>query len=114
LLLTILWFHLSILTYLGEGQGRVDGASCQYTEADKLAWLARLQAAGVLNMEMEATQFAAFALQLGLRAAVCNVTLLDRTQGDQHPHTAQQMAAWAERPGDAAVAYILDELGRGA
>ena len=36
-----------------EGQGRIDGAMCEYTEADKLAWLAKLQAAGVLNMEME-------------------------------------------------------------
>jgi uridine phosphorylase len=36
-----------------EGQGRIDGAICQYTEEDKLAWLTKIQAAGVLNMEME-------------------------------------------------------------
>ena len=39
-----------------EGQGRIDGAMCEYTEADKLAWLAKLQAAGVLNMEMEVAE----------------------------------------------------------
>jgi uridine phosphorylase len=94
-----------------EGQGRIDGAMCGYTEEDKLAWLAKLQAAGVKNMEMEVARFAAFTRHLGIRAAVCNVTLLDRTKGDQHPHTHEEICAWSERPGIVAIEYIKRSLG---
>ena len=38
---------------------------------------------GVVNMEMEATVFAAMTHMAGIRAAVVCVTLLDRLKGDQ-------------------------------
>lgn len=41
-------------------QGRVDGAFCDHTEADKLNWLKQAHAAGVRNIEMESRMFAAF------------------------------------------------------
>ena len=59
----------------------------------------------------QVAQFAAFTAQLGIRAAVCNVTLLDRTKGDQHPHTPEELGAWAERPGEVALRFVRSELG---
>lgn len=36
-----------------EGQGRLDGAFCEYTENDKMEYLEKLKNAGVVNIEME-------------------------------------------------------------
>lgn len=36
-----------------EGQGRLDGAFCEYTENDKMNYLKKLHNAGVVNIEME-------------------------------------------------------------
>ena len=94
-----------------EGQGRLDGAICEYNEDDKMAFLKEAYACGVRNFEMESTVFAAFTQKLGIRAAVCCVTLLDRMHGDQHPHTHEQLEAWDERPGDIIVRYIQRSLG---
>lgn len=64
-------------------QGRLDGAVCEFTEEDKMAFLRGVAAKGVTNMEMEALVFAALTHKVGIRAAVVCVTLLDRLQGDQ-------------------------------
>jgi uridine phosphorylase len=93
-----------------EGQGRLDGAICDYSEEEKMAFLGRAHGAGVKNIEMEATVFASFTHQLGIRAAVCCVTLLDRLDGDQHPHSSEELEEWDERPGDVILNYILKEV----
>lgn len=36
-----------------EGQGRLDGAFCEFTEADKMEYLQQLSDNGVVNIEME-------------------------------------------------------------
>ena len=41
------------------GQGRLDGAFCDYTVQDKLAFLRDIHAKGVKNIEMESLAFAA-------------------------------------------------------
>jgi uridine phosphorylase len=94
-----------------EGQGRLDGAICEYEENDKMTFLKEAYDCGVRNFEMESTVFAAFTQKLNIRAAVCCVTLLDRMHGDQHPHTHEQLEAWDERPGDVIVRYIQKSLG---
>ena len=66
-----------------EGQARLDGAFCEYTNADKNEYLERLQVAGVANIEMEATAFAALTHMAGFRSAVVCVTLVDRLDEDQ-------------------------------
>lgn len=68
-------FHLA--------QGRLDGAFCDYTEEDKMEYLNKLHAAGVVNIEMEATAFAALTYHAGIKSAICCVTLVDRLKGDQ-------------------------------
>lgn len=66
-----------------EGQGRLDGAFCDFTEQDKMNYLRRLERNGVRNIEMEATAFAALTHAAGIRSAIVCVTLLDRLNGDQ-------------------------------
>eukprot|EP00941_MAST-03F_sp_MAST-3F-sp1_P004385 g4385.t1 len=89
-----------------EGQGRLDGAICNYMEEDKMKFLEKAHEKGVRNIEMEATVFSAFTNHLGIRAAVCCVALLDRLQGDQHPFPKETLEMWDERPGDLLVNYI--------
>lgn len=65
------------------GQGRLDGAFCDYTENDKMEYLAKLRDFGVINIEMECTIFAALTYHAGIRSAIVCVALLDRLKGDQ-------------------------------
>lgn len=69
--------------YLISGQGRLDGAFCDFTESDKMEYLNKLNAFGVVNIEMESTIFAALTHHAGIRAAIVCVTLVDRLKGDQ-------------------------------
>ena len=48
------------------GQGRLDGALCCYTEQDKQEYLRAAHAAGVRNIEMESSVFAAMCSACGL------------------------------------------------
>jgi uridine phosphorylase len=65
------------------GQGRLDGAFCDYTEKEKLEFLHKVHDNNILNMEMESLAFAALTHHAGIRAAVICVTLLNRLNGDQ-------------------------------
>ncbi|XP_023333543.1 uridine phosphorylase 1 [Eurytemora carolleeae] len=93
-----------------EGQGRLDGAICEYTEKDKMAYLNHVSDNGVVNMEMEATVFAAMTHMAGIRAAVVCVTLLDRLKGDQVLTPKEELIAWQERPQKIVARFILSEL----
>lgn len=66
-----------------EGQGRLDGAFCDYKIDDKMSYLRELNKAGVRNIEMETSAFAALTHRAGIRAAVVCVALLNRLNGDQ-------------------------------
>ncbi|XP_039703052.1 uridine phosphorylase 1 [Pteropus medius] len=81
-----------------EGQGRLDGALCSYTERDKQEYLRAAHAAGVRNIEMESSVFAAMCRACGLRAAVVCVTLLDRLEGDQISSPREVLAEFQKRP----------------
>ena len=49
------------------GQGRLDGAFCDYDEKAKVQFLKDCAAAGVLNIEMESLCFAAMCHHAGLK-----------------------------------------------
>ncbi len=66
-----------------EGQGRLDGAICEYSNEDKMDFLKKLNEAGVKNIEMEATALAAITRHAGVRSANVCVTLVNRLHGDQ-------------------------------
>lgn len=65
------------------GQGRLDGAFCDYAEADKIEYLNHLRSEGVKNIEMEVLPFAALTHHAGIKAAAVCCAFLDRLKGDQ-------------------------------
>uniref|UniRef100_A0A0N4ZSU0 PNP_UDP_1 domain-containing protein n=1 Tax=Parastrongyloides trichosuri TaxID=131310 RepID=A0A0N4ZSU0_PARTI len=66
-----------------EGQGRLDGAFCNYTEKDKFDFLKRIYKLGVRNFEMESTCFASLLNRANIKGAIICVALLNRFNGDQ-------------------------------
>jgi len=95
-----------------EGQARLDGAICEYSEAQKMAFLEKAHDVGVRNIEMEAPLFGAFTHRLGIRAACVCVTLINRLKGDQPQRhlSDKDLAAIEERPGDIVMNYIKGKL----
>ncbi|KAM6178163.1 uridine phosphorylase 1 [Rhynchocyon petersi] len=81
-----------------EGQGRLDGAFCTYTEKEKQEYLKTAYAAGIRNIEMESSVFAAMCGACGLRAAVVCVTLLNRLDGDQIDSPHGVLVEYQQRP----------------
>ena len=71
------------MTFSILGQARLDGAFCGYTAEDKYEYLIKLKEAGVSNIEMEATCFAALTHMAGFKAAIVCVTLVNRLDEDQ-------------------------------
>lgn len=94
-----------------EGQGRLDGAFCDYTEEDKMAFLKRIHNRGIRNIEMESLCFAANCYRAGIKSAVVCVTLLDRLKGDQISTPHDVLEEWQKRPQRLVAAYICKCLG---
>eukprot|EP00076_Gallus_gallus_P023765 XP_015145676.1 uridine phosphorylase 2 isoform X1 [Gallus gallus] len=94
-----------------EGQGRLDGALCSFSNEKKLQYLKRAHDAGVRNIEMESTAFAALCGLCGLRAAVVCVTLLDRLEGDQIRASHEVLQEYQQRPQRLVAAFIRRRLG---
>ncbi|XP_021253409.1 uridine phosphorylase 2 isoform X3 [Numida meleagris] len=94
-----------------EGQGRLDGALCSFSNEKKLEYLKRAHDAGVRNIEMESTAFAALCGLCGLRAAVVCVTLLDRLEGDQIRASHEVLHEYQQRPQRLVAAFIRRRLG---
>ncbi|CAG5130568.1 unnamed protein product [Candidula unifasciata] len=94
-----------------EGQARLDGAFCDYTQKDKMAFLNQAYNHGIRNIEMESLCFAAYCHRAGIRGAVICVTLLDRLKGDQITTPHSVMEQWQTRPQKLVVAYIKQKLG---
>ncbi|XP_021565150.1 uridine phosphorylase 1 isoform X2 [Carlito syrichta] len=95
-----------------EGQGRLDGALCSYTEKDKQAYLQAAYAAGIRNIEMESSVFAAMCSACGLRAAVVCVALLNRLEGDQISSAHEVLVEYQERPQRLVGYFIKKRLGK--
>ncbi|XP_050407001.1 uridine phosphorylase 2 [Patella vulgata] len=94
-----------------EGQGRLDGAFCDYKKSDKMAFLKRIHERGVRNIEMESLCFAAYCHRAGIKSAVICVTLLDRLHGDQISTPHDIMEEWQSRPQIIVSRYIKSKLG---
>ena len=89
-----------------EGQGRLDGAICEYTIDDKMKFLQRASEQGVKNVEMESLQFGAFCNKIKVRSIVVCVALLNRLKGDQVTSTMEQLKSFEERPVDLIIEFI--------
>lgn len=93
-----------------EGQARLDGAFCEYSEADKLNFLRKIKEAGVINMEMESLAFAALCTHAGIKGAVVCVALLNRLNGDQISTSHDMLEEWQSRPMKLVVKYMKKKL----
>ncbi|GMT01504.1 hypothetical protein PENTCL1PPCAC_23679, partial [Pristionchus entomophagus] len=89
-----------------EGQMRLDGFFCEYTEQDKLSFLTALHARGVRNIEMESTAFAATTGRAGVRAAIVCVALLNRMVDDQVTISKETYIEYESRPFKLVSTYI--------
>ncbi|XP_053327559.1 uridine phosphorylase 2 [Spea bombifrons] len=94
-----------------EGQGRLDGALCSFSKEEKLEYLRKAYAAGVRNIEMESTVFAAMCHLCGLKAAVVCVTLLNRLEGDQISQSHNVLKEFQTRPQQLIAKFIKKQLG---
>jgi uridine phosphorylase len=94
-----------------EGQGRLDGAFCDYTEKEKLSYIHHLHRNNVTNIEMESLAFAALTQHAGIRASVICVSLLDRLRGDQILAPKEVLNEWQLRPQKLVARYIKRHLG---
>ncbi|XP_026509818.1 uridine phosphorylase 1-like [Terrapene carolina triunguis] len=95
-----------------EGQARLDGAICLYTEEEKLQYLKAAYDAGVRNIEMESSVFAAICNLSGVRAAVVCVTLLNRLEGDQISSSHDVLVEYQQRPQKLVGHFIKKCLGK--
>lgn len=93
-----------------EGQGRLDGAFCDYSETEKMEYLENLKRYGVKNIEMECIPFAALTHQAGIKAAQICVTFLDRLKGDQVMAPKEVLNEWQLRPQHLVARYIKKYL----
>ncbi|KAL5283743.1 UPP1.2 family protein [Megaselia abdita] len=93
-----------------EGQGRLDGAFCEFSEQDKMDYLNTLSEHGIVNIEMESTIFAALTHHAGIKAAVICVALLNRLNGDQVNSPKEVMHEWQQRPQELVSRYIKKVL----
>uniref|UniRef100_A0A8C5QX71 Uridine phosphorylase n=1 Tax=Leptobrachium leishanense TaxID=445787 RepID=A0A8C5QX71_9ANUR len=66
-----------------EGQARLDGAICSYTEKEKMDYLRAAYNAGIRNIEMESSVFAAMCNISGLRAKDKAFTVLEQDPMDR-------------------------------
>jgi uridine phosphorylase len=95
-----------------EGQGRLDGAICEYTLEDKFAFLREAVAKDVRNIEMESGQFLSFCMKVGVPAAVVCCTLLDRMKGDQVDSPTEVLEKYSMQTLNIVAAYIMKKLGK--
>lgn len=94
-----------------EGQGRLDGAICEYSREDKMHFLQKASDAGVRNIEMEARGFAAFCHRLNIPVGVACVALLNRLNGDQVTSPHETLVRYEERPARIMLRFVKNQLG---
>ncbi|XP_007888091.1 uridine phosphorylase 2 isoform X2 [Callorhinchus milii] len=93
-----------------EGQGRLDGALCSFSNKEKQEYLKNAYEAGVRNIEMESAVFAAMCHRCDLKAAVVCVTLLNRLDGDQITTPHEVLVEYQMRPQKLVSRFMKQQL----
>lgn len=94
-----------------EGQARLDGAFCDFTKEDKMAFLKRIHDRGIQNIEMESLCFAAMAHRAAVKSAIICCTIVDRLKSDQISATHEMLEEWQMRPQKIIAKYIRRHMG---
>eukprot|EP00794_Sanderia_malayensis_P003790 gene3790-4313_t len=89
-----------------EGQGRLDGAFCDYSQKEKLEFLNKAHANEVRNIEMESLVVASLCRRAGVKAAIVCVVLVDRLKDDQVLLTKEELDEFQTRPWRLVAHYI--------
>ena len=94
-----------------EAQARRDGAFCDFSEDEKMAYLKRAHDdRAIRNFEMEATMMLAFATRANVKAAVICVTYLNRLIGDRNGEQEDvDPVVFEQRPLKTVLQYIVDK-----
>lgn len=93
-----------------EGQGRTDGAICDYTAEEKFQFLHQLRDLGVRNIEMESAQFSAFTGRLHIKSAIVCVTIINRLEGDQITTTKEETDALINQGLSLVITFLKKKL----
>lgn len=93
-----------------EGQARLDGAFCSYTEEEKMSYLRKINQLGVTNIEMESTCFASMCHRANIRAGIVCVALINRLKSDQNCVSKETLTMWELRPFMIVARFIKDKL----
>jgi len=89
------------------GQGRLDGAFCDYGEKEKQEFIQKLHREyNIMNIEMEAHILSAFTHRAGIRCGIVCTTIVDRLPGDQILFNKEQLKVFEKRPTSVVVEYI--------
>ena len=92
------------------GQGRLDGAFCEFSEVEKMKFLEEAHHAGVRNIEMESLVVASLCQRAGIEAAIVCVTLVNRLQNDQISLSKESLDEYQTRPWKLVTHYIKKNL----
>jgi len=80
-----------------EGQGRLDGAFCDYDEAQKFAWLREIsEKHKIINFEMESALFLSMCLRAKVRAACACVAMVNRLNTDQIVNPKEELVSFVQ------------------
>lgn len=94
-----------------EGQGRLDGAFCDYDEAKKMAWLNEIAIKHkIVNFEMESALFLSMTNRAKVRGACACVALVNRLNGDQITNTKEEMGKFVDNLVAVVIALIRDNV----
>jgi len=93
-----------------EGQGRLDGAFCEFSEVEKMNFLEEAHRAGVRNIEMESLVVASLCQRAAIKAAIVCVTLVNRLENDQISLSKESLDEFQTRPWKLVSHYIKKNL----
>ena len=91
-----------------EGQARLDGALCQYSDNDKMHYLQTLHKNGVRNFEMEGTVVSGICTRNNIKCAMICVSYLNRLKEDtvSKKYTSEEIKGWMDNLIQVLLQYI--------
>lgn len=92
-------------------QARRDGAFADFSEKQRLSFLADCKERGVVNFEMESLALAAFANRVGVKAAVVCAVLVDRMTDETPTEKEEKLASFEHRAVGLVVDFVKERIG---